>query len=40
MEHNMFNIYKLVGHNKWNIFHFDVKITFLNGDLKEDVYMT
>ncbi len=29
----------LTTHNKWNIFHIDVKTAFLNGDLKKEVYM-
>ena len=28
----------LGAHNKWPIFQMDVKSTFLNGDLKEEVY--
>jgi hypothetical protein len=26
--------------NRWKIHHMDVKTTFLNGDLKENVYMS
>lgn len=27
-------------HEKWEIFHFNIKNMFLNGDLKEEVYRT
>jgi hypothetical protein len=30
----------LVAQNRWNIHHMDANITFLNGDLKENVYMS
>jgi hypothetical protein len=30
----------LVSHNRWNIHHMDVKIAFLNEDLKENVYVS
>jgi hypothetical protein len=29
----------LVAHEGWEVHHMDVKSTFLNGDLKEDVYI-
>jgi hypothetical protein len=34
------SIVALATHEKWNIFHFNIKIAFLNGDLKEEVYVT
>jgi hypothetical protein len=36
----MGSIITLAAHEKWEIFHFNKKIVFLNGDLKEEVYMT
>lgn len=30
----------LAAHFKWNVYQFDVKSAFLNGDLKEEVYVT
>ena len=32
-------MFYLAAQNSWKIHHMDVKTTFLNGDLKEDVYM-
>lgn len=32
-------LFSLVAQNSWKIHHMDVKTTFLNGDLKNDVYM-
>lgn len=32
-------MFSLVAQNIYKIYHMDVKITFLNGDLKEDAYM-
>jgi hypothetical protein len=32
-------LFSLAAQNSWKIHHMDVKTTFLNGDLKEDVYM-
>jgi hypothetical protein len=33
-------LFSLAAQKGWKIHHMDVKIAFLNGDLKEDVYMT
>ena len=33
-------LFSLAPQNGWKIHHMDVKIAFLNGDLKEDVYMS
>jgi hypothetical protein len=33
------SIVALVAHSKWDIFHLDVRTTFLNGDLKRKVFM-
>jgi len=33
------SIVAMVAHSKWDIFHLDVITTFLNGDLKEKVFM-
>ena len=33
-------IINLVAHNGWKLHQMDVKIAFLNGDLKEEVFMT
>jgi len=32
-------LFSLEAHNSWKIYHMDVKTTFLNGNLKEYVYM-
>eukprot|EP00253_Pinus_taeda_P035199 PITA_35199 len=32
-------LFSLVGQNSWKVHHMDVKTIFLNGNLKEDVYM-
>jgi hypothetical protein len=29
----------LIGHNGWRTYHLDIKITFLNGELIEEVYI-
>ncbi len=34
------SIITLNAHEKWEIFHFNIKIVFLNGNFKEEVYMT
>lgn len=31
--------HNVVAHNKWELLHLDVKMSFLNNDLKEDVFM-
>jgi hypothetical protein len=36
----VWSIVTLATHDKWDIFHFNVKTVFLDGDLKEEVYMT
>jgi hypothetical protein len=36
----MGSIITLTAHEKWEIFYFNKKIVFLDGDLKEEVYMT
>jgi hypothetical protein len=33
-------IINLVAHNGWKLHQMDVKSAFLNGDLKEDIFMT
>ncbi len=33
------SIVAMVAYSKWDIFHLDVITTFLNGDLKEKVFM-
>jgi len=33
------SIVAMLAHGKWDIFHLDVRTTFLNGDLKEKVFM-
>jgi hypothetical protein len=33
-------IITIIVHEKWEIFHFNIKTMFLNGDLKEEVYRT
>jgi hypothetical protein len=32
-------LFSLVAHNRWKFHQIDVKISFLNGDLKENVFM-
>jgi hypothetical protein len=31
--------HNVVAHNKWELLHLDVKMSFLNNDLKEDMFM-
>ena len=33
-------VINLVAHNGWKLHQMDVKSAFLNGDLKEDIFMT
>lgn len=34
------SITALAGHHGWKIYHLDVKTTFLNGTIEEDIYVT
>ena len=34
------SICALAAHNGWNVYQLDIKTTFLNGDLHEEVYVT
>jgi hypothetical protein len=33
-------VFNLAAHNGWKLHQMDVKSVFLNGDLKEDIFMT